>query len=181
LVSLLIYVRCKRLDFVCFTYLGGSRSRLERSQIRRPLSNDLVIHVHSEVGQNFACASLIICSLCSSNSSYSSAGRVGSMMLLGEMSELSFEPAIEGRYDRYLHKFISGVAKNCVGADLGPITTMSTGGGALCRSADGPQLGAKARVSARRARRSARAQRRRSLPTTPRSRSREGPVDEERS
>jgi hypothetical protein len=51
LVSLLTYVSSKRLDFVCFAYLGGSRSRSERSQISRPLSNDLVVPVHSEVGQ----------------------------------------------------------------------------------------------------------------------------------
>jgi hypothetical protein len=56
LVSLLIYVSSKRLNFVCFTYLGGSCSRSERSQISRPLSNDLVVPVHFEVGQeHFFC------------------------------------------------------------------------------------------------------------------------------
>jgi hypothetical protein len=41
------------------------------------------------------------------------------MMLLGETSELSFEPAIEGRYDRSSCDVPSGVAKKCVGTDLG--------------------------------------------------------------
>jgi hypothetical protein len=50
--------------------------------------------------RNFAFASWISCSLCSSNWRCSSADKVsqvGSMMLLGETSELSLEPAIEGR------------------------------------------------------------------------------------
>jgi hypothetical protein len=67
-------------------------------------------------------ASLISCSWCSSNSSCSSADRVsqvGSMLLLGETSELSFELAIEGRSDRSSRDVTSGVAKNCVGSDLG--------------------------------------------------------------
>jgi hypothetical protein len=41
------------------------------------------------------------------------------MMLLGETSELSFEPAIEGRFDRAYTNFPSEVAKKCVGADSG--------------------------------------------------------------
>jgi hypothetical protein len=41
------------------------------------------------------------------------------MILLVETSELSFEPAIEGRSDRFVREFLSGVAKNCVGADTG--------------------------------------------------------------
>jgi hypothetical protein len=41
------------------------------------------------------------------------------MMLLGETSELSFEPAIEGQSDRSSHNVPSGVAKKCVGTDLG--------------------------------------------------------------
>jgi hypothetical protein len=51
LVSLLIYVSSKRLDFVCFAYLGDNYSGSESSQINRPLSNDLVVPVHFEVGQ----------------------------------------------------------------------------------------------------------------------------------
>ena len=69
--------------------------------------------------RNFAFASWIRCSLCSSNWSCSSAGKVsqvGSMMLLGEISELSLEPAIEGRFDDYVFVFPSGVAKKYVDA-----------------------------------------------------------------
>jgi hypothetical protein len=54
LFSLLIYVRSKGLDFVCFTYFGGSCSRSERSQICRLLPDDFLISVHLEVGKNFA-------------------------------------------------------------------------------------------------------------------------------
>jgi hypothetical protein len=55
-----------------------------------------------KLARNLAFASWISCSLCSSNWSCSSADKVsqaGSIILLGEMSELSFEPAIEGRFD----------------------------------------------------------------------------------
>jgi hypothetical protein len=40
------------------------------------------------------------------------------MMLLGEISELSLEPAIEGRFDDSIFVFPSGVAKKYVDADL---------------------------------------------------------------
>jgi hypothetical protein len=53
LVSLLICVSFKRLEFVRVAYLRGSRSRSERSQIRRPLPNDFVVPVHFEVGKEF--------------------------------------------------------------------------------------------------------------------------------
>jgi hypothetical protein len=55
-----------------------------------------------KLARNFAFSSWISCSLCSSNWNISSAGKVsqvGSMILLGETSELSLEPAIEGRFD----------------------------------------------------------------------------------
>jgi hypothetical protein len=74
-----------------------------------------------KLAKNLAFASWIICSLCSSNWSCSSAGKVsqvGSMMLLGETSELSLEPAIEGRFDRSKYVFPSGVAKKYVDAFL---------------------------------------------------------------
>jgi hypothetical protein len=41
------------------------------------------------------------------------------MILLGETSELSLEPAIEGRSNRSICDFSSGVAKKYVGADSG--------------------------------------------------------------
>jgi hypothetical protein len=53
LLSLFVYVNFKRLELIGATYIGGIRSRLERSQICRPLPNDFVIPVHLEVGQKF--------------------------------------------------------------------------------------------------------------------------------
>jgi hypothetical protein len=72
-----------------------------------------------KLAKNLTFASWIICSLCSSNWSCSSAdnvSQVGSMMLLGEISELSLEPAIEGRFDRSKYVVPSGVAKKYVDA-----------------------------------------------------------------
>jgi hypothetical protein len=40
-------------------------------------------------------------------------------MLLGETSELSLEPAIEGRFDGSIYVFPSGVAKKYVDTFLG--------------------------------------------------------------
>jgi hypothetical protein len=46
------------------------------------------------------------------------------MMLLGETSELSLQPAIEGRFDRSKYAVPSGVAKKYVDAFLeAPITS----------------------------------------------------------
>jgi hypothetical protein len=53
LLSLFVYVSFKRLEFIGATYIGGNRSRSERSQICRPLPNDFVVLVHLEVGQKF--------------------------------------------------------------------------------------------------------------------------------
>jgi hypothetical protein len=119
-----------------------------------------------KLAKNFAFASWIIRSLCSSNWSCSSAGKVsqvGSMMLLGEISELSLEPAIEGRFDKLRYVFPSGVAKKYVDTFLeAPITQenqrrcslvrrgrsaaqgrtvrdLARGGGALWSGADGPR------------------------------------------
>jgi hypothetical protein len=41
------------LELVGVTYNGGIRYGSERSQISRPLPNDLVVPVHLEVGQEF--------------------------------------------------------------------------------------------------------------------------------
>jgi hypothetical protein len=99
------------------------------------------------------------------------------MMLLGETSELSLEPAIEGRFDRSKYVFPSGVAKKYVDAFLERQTPNKNHGGALWSGADGPRPGAgwsatwrRARVLCLTAGRSVRTQRRR-----PGSRSREGP------
>jgi hypothetical protein len=51
LFSLFIYVSFKRLELIGVTYIGGIRYGSERSQISRPLPNDLVVPVHLEVGQ----------------------------------------------------------------------------------------------------------------------------------
>jgi hypothetical protein len=75
-----------------------------------------------KLAKNFAFDSWIICSLCSSNWSCSSTDKVSqgsSMMLLGEISELSLEPAIEGRFDESIFVFPSGVAKKYVDTFLG--------------------------------------------------------------
>jgi hypothetical protein len=60
------------------------------------------------------------------------------MMLLGETSELSLEPTIEGRFDRSKYVFPSGVAKKYVDAFLERQTLNKNRGGALCTGADGP-------------------------------------------
>jgi hypothetical protein len=75
-----------------------------------------------KLARNFAFASWISCSLCSSNWSCSSADKVsqvGSMILLGGTLELSLEPTIEGRSDGSICAIPNGVAKKCVGTDTG--------------------------------------------------------------
>jgi hypothetical protein len=67
---------------------------------------------------------------------------VGVMILLVETSELSFEPAIESRFDRSICVFPSGVAKKYVDAFLKHQTLNKNRGGALCTGADGPRAGA---------------------------------------
>jgi hypothetical protein len=59
-----------------------------------------------------------------------------------ETSELSFEPAIEGRFDRSICVVPSGVAKKYVDAFLERQTLNKNHGGALCIGADGPRAGA---------------------------------------
>jgi hypothetical protein len=51
LFSLFIYIILKRLQLVCITYIGDIWCGLKRSQIRCPLSDDLVVPIHFEVGQ----------------------------------------------------------------------------------------------------------------------------------
>jgi hypothetical protein len=64
------------------------------------------------------------------------------MMLLGETSELSLEPAIEGRFDRSRCAVPSGVAKKYVDTFSERQTLNKNRGGALCIGADGPRAGA---------------------------------------
>jgi hypothetical protein len=146
-----------------------------------------------KLARNFAFASWISCSLCSSNWSCSSAGnvsQVGSMILLGQTLELSLQPAIEGRSNGSICVVPSGVTKKCVDTFLGTnhynenrwrcslhrhgqstargltVRDLAQGSGSLPDVSDGLRPGAG---------RSARAQGRRSSPAAPRSRSREGP------
>jgi hypothetical protein len=63
------------------------------------------------------------------------------MMLLGEISELSLEPAIEGRFDESIFVFPSGVAKKYVDAFLKRQTLNKNRGGALWSGVDGPRPG----------------------------------------
>jgi hypothetical protein len=64
------------------------------------------------------------------------------MMLLGEISELSLEPAIEGRFDESIFVIPRGVAKKYVDAFLERQTLNKNRGGALWSGTDGPWLGA---------------------------------------
>jgi hypothetical protein len=63
-------------------------------------------------------------------------------MLLGEISELSLEPTIEGRFDESIFVVPSGVAKKYVDDFLERQTLNNNRGGALCTGADGPRTGA---------------------------------------
>jgi hypothetical protein len=51
LFSLFVYVSFKRLEFVGATYIGDIWCGSERSRIHRPMSDDLFVPVHFEVGQ----------------------------------------------------------------------------------------------------------------------------------
>jgi hypothetical protein len=64
------------------------------------------------------------------------------MILLVETSELSFEPAIESRFDRSICVVPSGVAKKYVDAFLERQILNKNRGGALRTGADGPRVGA---------------------------------------
>jgi hypothetical protein len=63
------------------------------------------------------------------------------MILLVEISELSFEPAIESRFDRSICVFPSRVAKKYVDAFLERQTLNKNRGSALWSGADGPHAG----------------------------------------
>ena len=51
LFTLIFYIISKRLQIVGITYIGDIWRGLERSRIRRPMSDDLVVPVDFEVGQ----------------------------------------------------------------------------------------------------------------------------------
>jgi hypothetical protein len=64
------------------------------------------------------------------------------MMLFGEISEPSLEPAIEGRFDKSIFVVPSGVARKYVDAFSERQTLNKNRGGALWSGADGPRPGA---------------------------------------
>jgi hypothetical protein len=193
LVSLPIYIIFKRLELVCVAHLGGSRSRLERSQISHLLLNDLVVPVHLEVGQELRICFLdqLLLVLLELELFVSRQGFPSWLYdIAGETSELSLELAIEDRSDRSICDLPSRVAKKCVGADPGAnhcvenrrrcslhrrgrsaakdqtIRDLAQGSSSLPDGPDGPCLEAG---------RSARAQGQRSSPVASGSHSREGP------
>jgi hypothetical protein len=146
LFSLFIYVSFKRLEFVGATYIVGNRivGRSEARSVARCRTTLLFLSTLKSA-RNFAFASWISCSWRSSNRSYYSADKVshvGVMILLVETSELSFEPAIEGRFDASIFAVPSGVAKKYVDDFLKRQTLNKNRGGALCTEADGPRAGA---------------------------------------
>jgi hypothetical protein len=59
----------------------------------------------------------------------------------GETSELSLEPAIEGRFDGSRCVVPNGVAKKYVDTFFGCQSLSTNRGGALCTGADGPRPG----------------------------------------
>jgi hypothetical protein len=68
------------------------------------------------------------------------------MILLGDTSELSFEPAIEGRFDRSSCDVPSRVTKNVL-APILPVTVLSAEAQTVQgRRPNGPRLGTEARV-----------------------------------
>jgi hypothetical protein len=120
LLSLFIYVNFKRLELVGVTYIGGIRCGSERSQISCPLPNNLVVPVHFEVGQELHLCFLdqLLLVLLELELFVSQQGFSSRLYdIVGEMSELSLEPAIGGRSDRSICDVPSGVAKKCVSVD----------------------------------------------------------------
>jgi hypothetical protein len=122
LLSLFVYVSFKRLEFVGATYIWVIVvGRSEARSVARCQTTLLFLSTLKSA-RNFAFDSWISYSWRSSNRSCSSAGKVshvGVMILLVETSELSFEPAIEGRFDRSICVVPSGVVKKYVDAFFG--------------------------------------------------------------
>jgi hypothetical protein len=83
------------------------------------MSDDLVVPVHFEVGQKLCFCLLDHLLLVLLELELFVSRQVGSMMLLGEISELSLEPAIEGRFDESILVVPNGVTKKYVDTFLG--------------------------------------------------------------
>jgi hypothetical protein len=100
LLSLFAYVSFKRLEFIGATYIGVFVVGRSEARSVAHCRTTLLFLSTLKLAKNFAFASQVSCSWHSSNMRCSSADKVshvGLMMLLAETSELSFEPAIEGR------------------------------------------------------------------------------------
>jgi hypothetical protein len=146
-----------------------------------------------KLARNFAFASLISCSVCSSNSSCSSAGKVsqvGSMILLGRRQSYPLNQPLRADLIGLYASSPTELPKSVLAPIRTPITPMRIGGGALCASANGPRPAPDSPRPSTGAGflpdepdgtrlmtgRSTRAQGWRSSSTAPKSRSREGPV-----
>jgi hypothetical protein len=146
LFSLFIYVSFKRLELVGVTYIGDIRCGSEQSRISRPLPNDLVVPIHVEVGQEFCLRFLdqlllVLLELELFVSRQDLPSRLYN--IAGEMSDLSLELAIEGRFDESICVVPSGIAKKGVGAFLGRQSLCENRRRcSLHRRPDGPRLGA---------------------------------------
>jgi hypothetical protein len=153
LISLFVYVSFKRLEFVGATYIGGIVvGRSEARSVARCRTTLLFLSTLKSA-RNFAFASWISCSWRFSNRSCSSSGKVshvGVMILLVETSELSFEPAIEGRFDRSICVVPAELPKSMLTPFWSVKHSIRTVGGALCTGANGPRAGAGLRLGARR-------------------------------
>jgi hypothetical protein len=136
-----------------------------------------------KLARNFVFASWISCSLCSSNWSCSSAGKVsqvGSMILLGR---LQYYPLNRPLRADLMGLYVFSPAESpkvCWCLFRAPITTQEPRRCSLHRD-ERSVTWRRARVSCLTAGRSARAQGRRKSPAAPGFRSREGPIGEERS
>jgi hypothetical protein len=130
---------------------------LERSRIRRSISDDFVVPVHFEVGQEFFFCLLdhTLLVLLKLELFVSQQGFPSRLYdVTWGISELSLEPAIKGRFDVSIFVVPSGVAKKYVDTFLeAPITSRESaavlsGQARTVRGTgpDGPRPGAGARV-----------------------------------
>jgi hypothetical protein len=178
LFSLFIYVSFKRLELIGVTYIGDIRcGRSEAGPVARCRTTLLFLST-LKLTRNFAFASWISCSLCSSNWSCSSAGKVfqvGSIILLGRYQSYPLNRPLRADLMSLDVFSLAESPKSVLVPFWGANHYVRTGGGARCIGADGPRHGTGLRVSCLTTGRSAHAQGRRKSPAALVSRSREGP------
>jgi hypothetical protein len=179
LLSLFVYVSFKRLEFIGGTYIGGIRSRSERSQICRPLPNDFCCSCPpwSQPGISHLLP----------GSAALGAPRIGAILQPARFPMLAWwycwwklqsyplNRPLRADLDRSVWNLPQRSRQKYVDTFFGRQSLNTNRGGALCTRADGPRpgvgLGFPAwRPDGPRVRRG-----RRRLPAAPRSRSREGP------